>query len=80
MSFEWEESDDKYTTYESTNEVLLSDIMYGFKCAECENTVHNSEFYGDADDPVWYYECHNCDLHYSVRPLKVTATVADADK
>jgi len=77
--FEWEESDDKYTKYESTNEVSLSGIMYGFDCFECGEEVWNTDFYPDPDGPCWSYECHECDLHYTVRPTKVRASAADAD-
>ncbi len=77
MSFNWEESGDKYTKYESTNEVSLSDIMYGFDCHECGEKLYNIEFYPDADNPAWAYECTDCDLHYTVRPTKVRATAAE---
>jgi len=78
--FEWEESDEKYTKYESTNEVSLSDIMYGFECFECGEEVWNTDFYPDPDSPCWSYECHECDLHYTVRPTKVRASAADANQ
>lgn len=77
MSFDWEDSDDKYAKYESSNEVSLSDIVYGFECSECGEVVRNSDFYGDPDSPVWRYECHDCELRYRVRPSKVTATVSE---
>jgi len=70
MVFKWEESDSEYEDIRSTNEVSLSDIIYGFDCAECGE---------DPDDPVWYYTCHDCGLRYSVEPTKVKACAYDKD-
>ncbi|AGM11412.1 hypothetical protein M199_gp254 [Halogranum tailed virus 1] len=78
MSFDWEESNEKYTDYRSTNEQGM-DSIYKINCAECGQDIHNIEFYPDADDPVWYYECHDCNLRHTVYPVKVKARASDMD-
>jgi len=79
MSFEWEDSDEKYEDIRSTNEMSLADIMYGFDCAECGEEVWSEDFDADPDNPVWYYSCHECELRYRVYPTKVRACASDAD-
>lgn len=77
MVFNWEESDDKYTELNSTNEVSLSDIIYGFDCAECGEQVLNDDFHPDPDGPAWHYTCNDCGLQYTVYPTKVKARASD---
>jgi len=72
MPFEWEESDEKYTDYESANEQSASDIG-SVNCPECGDKAYCIEFYPDADDPAWAYECHDCEIHITARPSKVVA-------
>ena len=75
-SFKWTDSDDRYTKYESTNEVGMGTI-YSVNCPECGSDLYNTSFDPDADSPSWLYECHDCELYVRVRPTKVVATASD---
>lgn len=77
--FNWEESDEKYEDIRSTNEVSMSDMLYGFECGECGEEVWNEDFDPDPDNPCWFYTCHECEIRYRVYPTKVRAVGADAD-
>lgn len=72
MTFEWEQSDDKYTKHESTNEVGM-DAIYGVNCPECDDELYNVSFDPDADGPSWLYECNDCGLYVRVYPTKLGA-------
>lgn len=78
MTFDWQEADDKWSEYESTNEVSM-DAIYGVNCPECGEELYNTSFDPDADNPSWLYECHECELYVRVRPVKLEAYASNMD-
>lgn len=69
--FEWNNTPDERYADMRSEEVPLSDNLYGFDCPNCGEEVWSEGAYMDPDGPSWDFNCHDCELRFRMQPTKV---------
>lgn len=76
-TFEWQESDEQYTEFESDVH-KLSDVLGTFHCKDCGDRLYLT-IEPDPDNPSYRATCEDCELSYRIKFTHVKAFAFDSN-